>query len=107
MNVGTTLKLLRTTSNITQISLAKELEVSANYISLVENARKEPSLKLLRNYAKIFNAPLGYLLWLALEDEVSSEEIDLQRKMDRLLVNIIRGKGINSEITKNGDEEKT
>ncbi len=106
MSIGSTLKLLRTASNLTQSSLAKDLNVTANYLSLVENGRKEPSLTLLKRFSKKLDAPLGYFLWLALEENRSQEKFDLKRKMDELLVTIIREKGKNSQITKNGDEEK-
>ena len=106
MTIGSTLKLLRTASNLTQSSLAKDLNVTANYLSLVENGRKEPSLTLLKRFSKKLDAPLGYFLWLALEENRSQEEFDLKRKMDELLVTIIREKGKNSQVTKNGDEEK-
>ena len=106
MTIGSTLKLLRTASNLTQSSLAKDLNVTANYLSLVENGRKEPSLAFLKRFSKKLDAPLGYFLWLALEENRSQEEFDLKRKMDELLVTIIREKGKNSRITKNGNEEK-
>jgi len=106
MTIGSTLKLLRTASNLTQISLAKDLNVTANYLSLIENGRKEPSLTFLKRFSKKLDAPLGYFLWLALEENRSQEEFDLKRKMDELLVTIIREKGKNSQVTKNGDEEK-
>ena len=106
MTIGSTLKLLRTASNLTQTTLAKDLNVTANYLSLVENGRKEPSLKFLKRLSKRLDAPLGYLLWLALQDERSHEELDLKRKMDELLVNIIREKGINSRISVTRDEDK-
>ena len=106
MIIGSTLKLLRTASNLTQGFLAKELKVTANYLSLIENGRKEPSLTFLKRFAKKLDIPLGYFIWLALEENSSKEEIDLKRKMDALLVNIIRDKGKNSHIAKNDDEEK-
>lgn len=106
MTIGSTLKLLRTASNLTQSSLAKDLNVTANYLSLLENGRKEPSLTFLKRFSKRLDSPLGYFLWLALEENRSQEELDLKRKMDKLLIAIIREKGKNSQITKNADEEK-
>lgn len=106
MMVGPTLKLLRTASNLTQGFLAKELNVTANYLSLIENGRREPSLTFLKRFAKKLDIPLGYFLWLALEESRSQEEIDLKRNMDALLVNIIREKGKNSQMAKNDDEKK-
>ena len=106
MTIGSTLKLLRTASNLTQSSLAKDLKVTASYLSLIENGRKEPSLTFLKRFAKKLDTPLGYFIWLALEESRSQEELDLKRKMNELLISIIREKGKNLQITKNGDEEK-
>ena len=106
MTIGSTLKLLRTASNVTQSSLAKDLNVTANYLSLVENGRKEPSLTLLKRFSKKLDAPLGYFLWLALEENRSQEEIDLKRKMNELLINIIREKGEKTQTDQDGDEKK-
>lgn len=106
MTVGSTLKLLRTASNLTQRSLAEDLNVTANYLSLIENGRKEPSLTFLKKFSKRLEAPLGYLLWLALEEGKSPEERNLKSKMGELLVNIIRVKGDNSRINKDRDEEE-
>jgi len=106
MTIGLTLKLLRTASNLTQSFLAKDLKVTANYLSLLEKGRKEPSLAFLKRFSKRLDAPLGYLLWLALQDERSNEELDLKQKMDELLVNIIREKGKNSLISVKSDEDK-
>ena len=106
MSIGLTLKLLRTASNLTQSSLAKDLNVTANYLSLVENGRKEPSLTFLKKFSKRLDSPLGYFLWLALEENESTEELSLKRKMDELLVNLMRQKGNNTPIMQNDNEEK-
>ena len=110
MRLGTTLKLLRTASNNTQSSLAKELGVTANYLSLVENGRRDPSLTFLKKFSKKLDAPLGYLLWLGLEVGDSPEELDLKYKMDELLVNIIREQfdstGKSRKIGARDDEKK-
>jgi transcriptional regulator with XRE-family HTH domain len=102
MSIGSTLKLLRIASKLTQSSLAKDLDITANYLSLVENGRKEPSLTFLKKFSKKLDAPLGYLLWLALEEERSPEEFDVKRKMDELLVSIIRAKGKNFQTNEGG-----
>ncbi len=106
MSIGSTLKLLRTASNLKQSSLAKDLDITANYLSLIENGRKEPSLTFLKRFAKEMDTPLGYLIWLALDENRSQEEIVLKRKMNELLMNIIRAKGEKSETDQGGDEEK-
>jgi transcriptional regulator with XRE-family HTH domain len=91
-NIGSTLRLLRVASNLRQTLLAKDLDVTPNYLSLVENGKKEPSLTFLKKFSRRLDAPLGYLLWIALEDSDRPEGVDLKEKMDRLLTAILEQK---------------
>lgn len=99
MNTGQTLKMLRVAANLKQGVLAKDLNITPNYLSLIENGKKEPSLTFLKNFSKRMGVSLGYLLWLALEDGNLPEEMELKHKMDNLLVEIMRKKA------KDGDKE--
>jgi transcriptional regulator with XRE-family HTH domain len=91
--------MLRVAANLKQGVLAKDLNITPNYLSLIENGKKEPSLTLLKNFSKRMGVSLGYLLWLALEDGNLPEEMQLKHKMDNLLVEIMRKKA------KDGDKE--
>lgn len=47
-----------------QRALAKKLSVSANYLSLVENSKREPSISFLRKLARELDVPVGiFLMW--------------------------------------------
>ncbi len=99
MSIGSTLKLLRVASELKQSSLAKDLGITANYLSLVENGKKEPSLTFLKKFSQRLDVPLGYFLWTALENGNSPEELELKEKMNKLLVDILRKtnkSGVNS-----------
>jgi transcriptional regulator with XRE-family HTH domain len=96
MSIGSTLKLLRVASDLKQTSLAKDLNVTANYLSLVESGKKEPSLTFLKKFAHRLNVPLGYFLWIALENINLPEELAFKVKTDRLLVNILQRANKNS-----------
>jgi transcriptional regulator with XRE-family HTH domain len=85
MKIGQTLKLLRIAAKLKQAGLANSLGVTTNYLSLVENDRREPSLSLLKKFAEVLDVPLGYLLWIALDEHSSDEAITLREKMDELL----------------------
>jgi transcriptional regulator with XRE-family HTH domain len=64
MNLGQVTKLIRTASGLRQNELAKRLRVTANYISMVENGKREPSVSFLRELARVFNVPVGlFFLW--------------------------------------------
>ena len=61
--LGQVLKLFRLSvaENFTAQKLAKEMGVSATYISEVENGKKTPSLESLKNFSKVFNVPLSQI----------------------------------------------
>ena len=92
MRLGRTLKILRVASGLSQAALAKDLEVTPNYLSLVENDRREPSLTFLKKVAAKLDVPLGYFLWLALNEGDAKEESAFAEKMNTLLMELIRKK---------------
>lgn len=63
MTLGKRLKELRAEKNYSLRELAKIIgNISASYISDIENDRYEPSLKKLKSIAKGLNVPTAYLL---------------------------------------------
>ena len=98
--IGKTIKFLRIAKGLKQLDLANQLKVSTNYISLVENDKREPSLSLLKEMASKLDIPVS-LLFLELDmskKEVSPQERDLLMKMRDLMVQIetVRLQHINS-----------
>ena len=76
MSVGRAAKFARVAAGIKQKDLADRLDVSPNYLSLIENNKREPSISFLRNLAGELAIPLG-LLFLNVDSdlsEVSPEE---------------------------------
>lgn len=63
MSLGKTIKLLRISSELKQKDLAPRLGVTANYLSLVENEKREPSMSFLRALSKELDLPMGLFLW--------------------------------------------
>jgi transcriptional regulator with XRE-family HTH domain len=55
------IKKLRVDKNLSTRMLAEELGVSFSMISKYENDVNEPTLSILRAYAKCFNVTLDYL----------------------------------------------
>ena len=69
MTLGNAIKLIRTAKGVKQLTLAKQLEVSPNYISLLEKNKREPSIGFLRRLAKQLGVPVGlFFLWLDTDD---------------------------------------
>lgn len=56
------LRLLRTYHQLTQVELAKRLDMSNSYLSEIESGNKVPGLDLLEKYAEVFKMPVSSIL---------------------------------------------
>ncbi len=64
MTLGNAIKTVRTASKVRQRDLAKRAGVTANYISLVEGDKREPSISLLKKIANSLKVPVSFFfLW--------------------------------------------
>lgn len=88
--IGKTIKFLRVAKGLKQSDLAERAKVSTNYISLIENDKREPSLSFLKELASNLDIPVS-LLFLELDmskKEINPQERDLLMKMRDLMVQI-------------------
>jgi len=88
MTLGSAIKLIRTAKGVRQVTLATELDVSPNYLSLIEVGKREPSIAFLRLLAKKLEVPIGmFFLW---EDSHNSRirETDQLRELRDLIVHM-------------------
>jgi transcriptional regulator with XRE-family HTH domain len=58
MQIGTNIKILRIAQNISQKQLALSVGITTNYLSMVENNAKKPSLTLLEKLSQVLQIPL-------------------------------------------------
>ena len=87
MNLGNAVKLIRTARNIRQRDLAERINVSPNYLSMLEAGKRTPSLDVLKDLAKELDVPAGlFLMWD--ESERPSLKESRLRKVRELLVRI-------------------
>ncbi|MFK2891690.1 helix-turn-helix domain-containing protein [Dyella flagellata] len=56
------LRMAREFHRLTQADLAARLDISASYLSEIENGKKRPSLDILDGYARIFGVPASTFL---------------------------------------------
>lgn len=61
MELGLRLKLFRVAAELTQAEVATQLEVSKNYVYMVESGRREPSREYLINFSKAVNVPMSVI----------------------------------------------
>lgn len=92
MNTAKTLRILREMAGLRQRELAERVKVSENYLSLVENGKREPSLKFLQKVAEEFGIPTSVLVWDELNaDEISDPDLkQIAEKINDLYWSIIR-----------------
>jgi transcriptional regulator with XRE-family HTH domain len=87
MTLGNAIKTVRTACKVKQRELAAQMGVSANYVSLVEGDKREPSVSFLRKLSKQLNVPVSmFFLW----QEVDGQSADASRlqKIRELLLGI-------------------
>ncbi|MFL6314663.1 MAG: helix-turn-helix domain-containing protein [Terriglobales bacterium] len=64
MTLGNAIKLIRTAKGIKQQDLASRLGKSANYLSLIEGDKREPSMSFLKHLGRELGVPVAmFFLW--------------------------------------------
>lgn len=71
------LRLFRIFHDMTVSDLAKQLDVSPAYVSLIENGKKHPNLRLIEKYAKVFDTTPSAIMFF-------SEDLGKENKRTRL-----------------------
>lgn len=69
MKLGNIIKALRKRNRLSQAHLAETCNITATYLSLIENNKKEPALSLLKCIADNLKIPLPIILFAPLTDE--------------------------------------
>lgn len=86
MQFGKTLKLIRVLKGLKQKELAEKLGVSPNYLSLIENDRREPSLSFIKALSKGLDVPVSFLFLDNINEEnMTAEQKTLFEKLKSLL----------------------
>lgn len=87
MKIGKTIKIIRTLKGIRQKELAEKINVSHNYLSAIENDKKEPSLVLLNKLSKFLDVPLSFILIENIDlSSMTREQMDLFLKFKDIVV---------------------
>ena len=75
MDYGKALRLARALKGFQQQELAELAEIDASYISLIEQGKRTPSLKLIHKLSRVIGIPVHLFTFLAMESE-DSELLD-------------------------------
>jgi transcriptional regulator with XRE-family HTH domain len=60
--LGENLKRIRGQKGLTQVEIAKKLEVNRSFVSNIENAKTNPTLATIANLAKVLGVAIDELL---------------------------------------------
>ncbi len=63
LDVALRLKLFRTVAGLGQREVARELDVTVNFVSMTERGKRQPTLRYLKHFARTVGVPLSVLLW--------------------------------------------
>jgi len=93
-NIGKTIRIMRQLSGLRQGEFAKRLDVSANYISLVENQKRDPSLKFIQKAAEKLNLPVSVFFWedINTTNYKDDEDKKMAEEINRLYWDVIRSR---------------
>lgn len=70
MTLGNAIKTVRTASKVKQRDLARRTGVTANYISLIEGDKRDPSVAFLKKVADSLEVPVSlFFLWQEFDDK--------------------------------------
>lgn len=91
MDYAKAFRVLRAAFGLQQSQLAERLSIGASQLSLIENGKRQPSLKTVDDFARALGVPKALVVLLASEtkelDGQGQPEIeDLARALLRLLV---------------------
>lgn len=88
IHLGKTIRRMRIERGISQQTLAKDADLTASFLSLVENDRRQPSLTVLSRLASALKVPEDVLIWDAVE--LPSDLSNSDRRMCEMAKLIVR-----------------
>jgi len=87
LTIGQLIKIARINKKLSQDDVAKSLKKSKNYISLIENDKKDPSLNFLKGISKLLGIPLILLIWEKMD--IPKGKTDAEQKISSQLENMV------------------
>jgi transcriptional regulator with XRE-family HTH domain len=98
LRLGNTIKRLRERRGLSQRELAEAVDVSSNFLSLVENGHRKLSPTVLEAVAEGLGVPVEVLLWDAVDvpEQLSAAERKTCEAAKRVVANFIERLGADS-----------
>lgn len=94
MDLALRIKLFRVSAELKQQEVAEALEVTTNFVSMIERGKREPTLKYLRAFAKLVNVPVSVLLWEPPDKGTKTNGTDLHARLSALMAQYAKVVGV-------------
>ena len=85
-SISNIIKGIRTLRELSQQKMAKDLSVSVNYISLIENKKKKPGVIFLKKFSTRYHIPM---LLLTKETIIPKAKTPKEKKIQKKVIGII------------------
>jgi transcriptional regulator with XRE-family HTH domain len=93
MNLGRSIKMCRTNRGLSQEDLATRIDMSASYISLIEQGKRDPAISTIEEVANALDVPVSLLTFLAAEPgELKGVPEDLCDKLTGVAFKLLNAK---------------
>ena len=90
MNLGAAIKFCRQQRNLTQPALAVRADVSASYLSVLEQGKRDPSFSVLQKIARALDVPLSLLIFVATDpSEIEGLAPEVTEKLSAATLNLL------------------
>lgn len=93
MNLGRSIKMCRTNRGLSQEDLATRIGMSASYVSLIEQGKRDPSISTVEGVASALGVPVSLLTFLAADpDELRGVPEDVRDKLAGVAFKLLNAK---------------
>jgi transcriptional regulator with XRE-family HTH domain len=97
------LKLARITADLKQHEVSAQLQVSTNYVSMIERGLRQPSLAYLQAFATLVDIPLSFLLW---DPATSPQKPTQSRKVEKRIEQLLGQYALSTGVSRPAPKRK-
>jgi transcriptional regulator with XRE-family HTH domain len=91
--LGNAIKMCRTSLDLSQEELAKRTGLSASYVSLIEQGKRDPALSTVQSIAAALDVPLNLLMFLGAEaEELKGIPEDVREKLSGVVLKLLHAR---------------
>lgn len=90
MDYGKALRVIRLSKRLSQVELAKKINVDASYVSRIEAKKRIPTIEFLESVSKKISVPLYLIILLASEkDDLKGVGEEVTQMMGKNLLDLL------------------